>query len=213
MAQRRGHRGFARFWSWMVRHEGKEDRATRQEVAGGARGRVLEIGVGVGSNWLYLPPGLAYTGIEPDPYMLERARPAAPPGIEVLEAAAEDLPFESASFDTVFTTLTFCTIADVPAALSEVRRVLKPGGEFRFWEHVRPSGRAWGRVADVATPVWKRLGGGCHPNRNTEAAIRAAGFEVRELCTSKRGPIPMLVGVAVVPAEPGSAAGPPRGPG
>lgn len=117
--------------------------------------------------------------------------------VELHQVAAEKLPFPDHSFETVFTTLTFCTIEDVPQALAEVRRVLKPGGEFRFWEHVRPRGRDGGRAFDLITPIWRRVGAGCYPNRDTAAAIARAGFDVGELERERMGPLPTIRGVAV----------------
>ena len=197
-----GHRTFARVWDWMSRHEGRRERRFRAEVAGGARGETLELGYGVGSNWPFLPPEIEYTGIEPDPFMRERAGRNLPPGrgaFHPMEGDAQALCFPDANFDTVIATLVFCTIPDADTALAEARRVLKPGGELRFWEHVRAHGRFGSRAQDLITPLWKRLGGGCHPNRETLAAIRHAGFEVASLREVKIGPLPAIVGVATRP--------------
>ncbi len=93
-------------------------------------------------------------------------------------------------------------LADVTArrsaerALAEVRRVLKPGGEFRFWEHVRAHGWVGATAQDAITPLWRRLGGGCHPNRDTRAAIERAGFEFLHIREVKLGPLPAIVGAA-----------------
>jgi ubiquinone/menaquinone biosynthesis C-methylase UbiE len=199
VVRNKGHRAFAAFWEWTSAHETPRERQARHWVTGGVHGRVLEIGVGVGSNWRYLPEGVAYTGIEPDPFMLSRARRNLGEqgrDLELQEAAAEDLPFAEASFDSVFSTLTLCSVNDLARSLSEVRRVLKPGGQFRYWEHLRPTGGVSGSFLDAVTPVWRRIGAGCHPNRRTENAITAAGFEIRE-SLRVRAPIPMRVGVAV----------------
>lgn len=196
----RGHRLFAAFLDFSARHEGRGERRERRAVVSGAKGRVLEIGVGVGSNWAYLPPGISYAGIDPDPFVLARARAhAAGRGLslELQEAAAERLPFGNDAFDSVVATLTFCTIADVPQALAEVRRVLRPGGEFRFWEHVRPEGRVAGALADAVEPAWRLAGAGCHPNRRTADALRAAGCTILELTPGSIGPLPTIRGVAV----------------
>lgn len=195
-----GHRVFSAFWERMVRHEGPKERANRQHIVGGSHGRVLEVGLGVGANWPYLPPDVTYVGIEPDPFMRERAeRHARESGrsLEIVDAGAERLPFEDDSFDTVIGTLVFCTVADVPRGLAEIRRVLKPGGEYRFWEHVRPSNGAAGKAFDLIQPLWSQMGGGCHPNRKTVEAIRTAGFELTALRTFRRAVIPEVVGVAV----------------
>jgi ubiquinone/menaquinone biosynthesis C-methylase UbiE len=93
---------------------------------------------------------------------------------------AERLDFADASFDTVVSTLVLCTVADPLAALSEVRRVLRPGGRLLFIEHVRGEGRR-GRLQERATPVWRVLAGGCHPNRDTLSAISRQGLHVEQV--------------------------------
>lgn len=198
---RSGHRLFAAVLDFSSRHTSRGEQATRRTVVSGVRGRALEVGVGVGANWAYLPQSISYAGIDPDPFMIERARRhAAERGLEIelVQAGAERLPFADASFDTVFTTLTLCTIAGVPQALAEVQRVLRPGGEFRFWEHVRPGRGLKGRAIDAITPAWKFAGAGCCPNRRTAEAIAAAGFAIRELTPGRIGPLPTIRGVAVV---------------
>lgn len=119
--------------------------------------------------------------------------------ITVVLARAESLPFEDGSFDTVTGTLVLCSVRDQPKALSEIRRVLRPGGEFRFFEHVRSEGRCWSMFQRAVKPLWGVIGDGCDPARNTVAGIRAAGFEVVELKASKFGPYPVrphVMGVA-----------------
>lgn len=200
MTASRGHRLFAALWDFATRHEGRRERRVREWVAAGARGRVLEIGVGVGANWRYLRDDVDYSGIEPDPYMLRRAkhhRKEAQRNLDLVEAPAERLPFADRTFDTVFTTLTLCSVSDLQESLAEVSRVLKPGGEFRYWEHVRPEGRIGRTAFDLLTPAWRRIGAGCHPNRETEAALRAAGFVI-EQSHRVRAAIPMRAGVAIV---------------
>lgn len=194
-----GHRRFAAFWDWTVRHEGKQERAMRRKAAASVRGRILELGVGVGANWPYLPGGVEYVGIEPDPYMLQRARSheaKAGGDMRLEQARAEALPFEDESFDSVLVTLTLCTVEDPARALSEARRVLKRDGVLTFFEHVRPEGRVQGRLMDMVTPLWRRIGAGCHPNRNTVAAIRDAGFEVENVVQRRINGLPMVVGSA-----------------
>lgn len=199
MAGAKGHPLFAAVWAFQVRHEGKADRRLREQAAAGLHGRVLEIGAGTGANWPYLPAGVDYSGIEPDPAMLARARETATKmgnSYDLHQAGAEAIPFPEATFDAVLVTWTLCSVADVPAGLAEMRRVLKPGGELRFVEHVRPSGRVPGRLADAITPLWKRLGAGCHPNRRTADSLRAAGFTLQEFQQLRHRGIPVIRGVA-----------------
>lgn len=199
---RRGHRAFAALWDFATRHEGKAERRLRQEACASAVGRVLELGAGVGANWEYLDPAIDYVGIEPDPFMRERAgRRAADSGHAWrLEAAvAERLPFADESFDTVLSTLTLCTVRDQAKALAEARRVLKPGGTLVFVEHVRPHGRVGSALADAVKPAWRRMAAGCEPNRRTEEAIRAAGLEVDHVTRQRVNGLPMIAGVATRP--------------
>ena len=193
-----GHRRFAAAWERYCRSEGPKQLELRREVTSGAKGRTLEIGFGMGSNWPYLPAEVEYTGIEPDPHMRERAEAYVPPGraLTLTNGDAHVLEFPDGSFDTVIGTLVFCTIPDARRALAEVRRVLKPGGEFRFLEHVRAKNRVGSLLQDAINPLWSRLGGGCHPNRDTLAAMRAAGFEVTSVRGVKVGPMPAIVGCA-----------------
>jgi ubiquinone/menaquinone biosynthesis C-methylase UbiE len=147
-----------------------------------ARGTVLEVGVGTGLNFGLYRDVDALVGVDPDPYMLERARARAatlPFPTELHQTGAERLPFADAHFDTAVVTFTLCTIPDPAAALAEVRRVLKPSGRLLFVEHtcsVQPFTRV---VQDVLTPLWKKIGGGCHLNRGAVELVERAGFRVR----------------------------------
>jgi ubiquinone/menaquinone biosynthesis C-methylase UbiE len=155
----------------------------RRFVVPEATGRVLEVGVGTGLNFGLYGKIDELQGIDPDPYMLERARPRAkelPFPTELHQTGAERMPFADAHFDTAVITFTLCTIPDPPAALAEVRRVLRPGGRLLFVEHTRSVQPMAARLQDLATPLWKKMGGGCHLNRPAVEMIRAAGFDVRE---------------------------------
>jgi ubiquinone/menaquinone biosynthesis C-methylase UbiE len=177
----------------------------RRFVAGKAMGRVLEIGAGTGANigfydWNRVE-SLDLT--EPDPFMLQHAGPkldALPDGvrnkIRLREAPAEALPFDDAAFDCIVATLVFCSVSDLDASLREARRVLKPAGELRLVEHVAASG-VWGRVQRLVQPAYGWLAGGCNLSRPTEAALRAAGFELQVNERLKLAPmIPAFTGVA-----------------
>jgi ubiquinone/menaquinone biosynthesis C-methylase UbiE len=170
-----------------------------------ARGRVLEIGVGTGLSFPHYPPGVKLAGVEPSPHMLKRARRrAAELGrkVELVAAPAEQLPFGDDSFDTVVSLAVLCTVRDPQAALGEIRRVLRPGGQFVFLEHVRSDDPELARRQDRWERPWGWIAGGCHPNRSTLDTIEAAGFQIRELESKDLAEVPRLVqpnilGVAV----------------
>ncbi|MCH8009821.1 MAG: class I SAM-dependent methyltransferase, partial [Chloroflexi bacterium] len=170
-AKEKGHRWFAALWD---RTGAVSERAhgpkIRPRIMGEASGDVLEIGVGTGASFSYYPEDARVIAIEPDPYMIERAHKRLAElgntNIQLRQAAAEELPFEDASFDHVVASLVFCSVRDQAVAFAEVRRVLRPNGTFRFWEHIRnDDSRFWGTVQDAITPVWRWFGAGCHPNR------------------------------------------------
>jgi SAM-dependent methyltransferase len=149
----------------------------RRWLVGGARGRTLDLGSGTGRNLPLYPAGVQVVGVEPSAAALPRARRRAP-GTLLVRASAEALPFGDGVFDTVVCGLVLCTVDDPPRALAELRRVLRPGGQLRALEHVR-SLRPWrARLQDAIQPAWTRLAGGCHPNRDTERAVHAAGFAI-----------------------------------
>lgn len=198
--KRQGHRWFAFLYDPLIAcGERSYMRRVRKEIMGGARGRVLELGVGTGISFSYYNNHAEQVvATEPDPHMLERARrrlkDAGCP-IELQQAAVEELPFKGSSFDAVVSTHVMCTVRDPLRALSEVRRVLKPSGELRIYEHVRYDHAFGAFCQDLATPVWRWFGAGCHPNRDITRLIRRAGFEFQRLEFTKRGepPIPPWV--------------------
>jgi len=163
----------------------------RQRVVGAAQGRVLEIGVGAGANLPFYGPGVGEVfGLDPSERLLRKALKTG--AFNPLEASAEAIPLDAGSVDTVVTTWTLCSIPDSHAALSEMRRVLKPGGRLLFVEHgLSPDPRVrW--FQDTLTPVWRRIGGGCHLNRPIDALIREAGWKMEKIDTGYlRGPNPM----------------------
>jgi ubiquinone/menaquinone biosynthesis C-methylase UbiE len=175
----------------------------RRRLLAGARGAVLEIGGGTGANLAHYRNVDRVTIAEPDPFMRNRIGPKldeARVPVEVSAARAEALPYPDGSFHTVVSTLVLCTVPDQEAALDEVRRVLRPGGRLLFIEHVRAAGSA-ARWQDRLEPLWRRLLGGCHPNRDTVAAIEEAGFEI-ETFESFYPPDPLS---ALMPHVQGSA--------
>ncbi len=169
----------------------------RAHVVGGARGQVLEIGCGTGASFPYYTAAVGtLVATEPDPYMLERARRKAAEGgraIDLRQAPAEALPLGDGACDTVVSMLVLCTVADPARVLREIRRVLRPGGELRFYEHVRHDHVLGGLAQDLVAPLWRRCFAGCNPNRATARLIRDAGFEIAELVhTTPVPPVPPL---------------------
>ena len=167
----------------------------RQQTIGAARGLVLEIGVGSGLNLpLYGAAVDRVCGIDPSPELLDRAREriaAARVPVSLIRASAEQLPFRDAAFDTLVMTWTLCSIPNPGAALHEMQRVLKPGGCLLFVEHGLSQEPRIIRWQHRLTPCWKRIGGGCHLNRNMDDLIRAAGFRMDALETGyMKGPKP-----------------------
>ncbi len=157
----------------------------RREVVAAARGRVLEIGVGSGLNFpLYGKQVERVYGIDPSPRLLaiarRRAAVSAVP-VELLLGSATAIPLADNAFDTVVMTWTLCSIPDPLAALREMRRVLKPGGNLCFVEHglsPEPSIEHW---QHRITPAWRRIAGGCHLDRKIDELIRLAGFDLTNL--------------------------------
>lgn len=146
-----------------------------------ARGRVLEIGSGSGINFPFYQNVRQVDAIEPDSYMLdkskERMKAASVPIICHLQKA-ENLHFPDNTFDSVVSTLVFCTIPDPEKALKEIRRVGKPDASFLFFEHVRMDRAFFAKTQDLLTPLWKKVCDGCHLNRDTLNIIKQAGFQV-----------------------------------
>src|SRR5216683_1853668 len=151
----------------------------RRWLVAGARGRVLDLGCGTGRNLALLPPGSVAIGLDPSWASLQRARRRAP-GVPLVAASAEALPFRDASFDTVLSGLVFCSVPDAPRGLLEARRVLAPRGRLRMLEHVRSTEPWKAQLQDWLQPAWTWVSGGCHPNRDTERAVEASGFDIED---------------------------------
>jgi len=159
-------------------------RERRREVLAQARGRTIDIGAGTGANLGLFPDDVEQLVLaEPDPHMVKQLRPKLDkfvPGMELVEAGAESLPFEDGSFDTVVFTLVLCTVPDPAAALAEAARILKPGGRLLFIEHVRGDG-GLAEWQDRLEGPWKFFADGCRCNRDTVASIEASPLTVEQV--------------------------------
>lgn len=185
-------------------------RLRRKQLAA-AHGRVIEIGAGTGANLPHYPEGLTELVLtEPSEAMLTRLRRRATAcghGGSVMRAQAQSLPFHDGVFDTAVATVVLCSVPNQAEALREVRRVLRPGGQFLFAEHVRSPDPRRARWQDRLERPWSVIADGCHPNRETLAAIEAAGFvvEILERSELPMGPRlvrPYVTGRAVVERGP-----------
>ena len=182
----------------------------RDELLAGLSGRVVEVGAGNGANFRHYPRTVEeVVALEPEPFLREKAEQAAgeaPVPVRVVDAVAGELPVEPQSIDAAVASLVLCTIPDAHGALAEMRRVLKPGGELRFLEHVRSDQPNKARVQRISdgSGIWPLLGGGCHCSRDTVASIKAAGYTVGEVSELNLGPSwwitnPHVLGVARAP--------------
>jgi ubiquinone/menaquinone biosynthesis C-methylase UbiE len=156
----------------------------RRWLVEGTRGRTLELGAGTGRDLPLYPAGQPVIALDPHPENIAAARARAP-SVPHVRARAEALPFRDGAFETVVSSLVFCSVDDPAAGLAEIRRVLAPGGQLRMMEHVRAHGRLHAWLQDRAQPAWTWLTGGCRPNRDTERLVRESGFRVDP--SSRRG--------------------------
>lgn len=211
------HPIFARFYDRLL---AGTERAGLAEMRGAllstASGRVLELGAGTGANLVHYTDSVTELVMtEPDPHMAARLRErlateqtvAGRPS--VIEAPAEDLPFDDGSFDAVVATLVLCTVDDPARAVAEARRVLVEGGSLLYLEHVRSTSHRLARWQDRLQRPWGWFAGGCHPNRATDELLAGAGFWIDNIerdSLPKAPPIvrPLIHGVARRPtaAEP-----------
>jgi ubiquinone/menaquinone biosynthesis C-methylase UbiE len=186
-------------------------RETRRRALVAARGRTIDIGAGTGANVGLFPEAVSELVLaEPDPHMLKRLRPKlAEAGVEaeVVAAPAAQLPFEDSSFDTAVFTLVLCTVPDSAVALAEAARILRPGGQLLFVEHVRSEDPKLARWQDRLERPWRFCGDGCHCNRDTIATIEGSSFSVERVEKGelpKAPPIvrPLVSGRANLPTQP-----------
>ena len=183
----------------------------RREMLGGLTGQVIEVGAGTGLNFRHYPPTVTKVlAVEPEPLLRRMATDEAARSsalIEVVDGVADALPADDDAFDAGVASLVLCSVRDQAAALAELRRVIRPGGELRFYEHVRgesPGFARFQRVADVVHPL---IGGGCHVHRDTVGAIERAGFTVERIrrfrftpCFLDQAIAPHVIGTARCPS-------------
>ncbi|HKA84034.1 MAG TPA: methyltransferase domain-containing protein [Acidimicrobiales bacterium] len=206
------HPLFARFYAWASpRMERSGYGECRDRLLAGLAGRVIEVGAGNGMNFAHYPPQVTgVVAVEPEPRLRELAEAEAakvPAPIDVVDGTADRLPAADDSFDAAVASLVLCSVRDVPGALAEIRRVLRPGGQLRFFEHVRADTPGLARVQRIlGTTVWPIFVGGCHPDRDTRAAVEGAGFTIDRIdelrIPETRIPTPAsphILGVATTP--------------
>jgi ubiquinone/menaquinone biosynthesis C-methylase UbiE len=177
----------------------------RRRLVRDLQGRVVEVGCGAGVNFAFYPDTVTEViAVEPEPYLRERAQRAAESAsvaVEVVAGQADRLPIEDESVDAVVSSLVLCSVPEQATALHEMRRVLRPRGELRFYEHVAAHnrvGRGLQRAADAT--FWPRAFGNCHTARDTQTAIERAGFKIEQSQRLRfpkvEPPHPHIVGVA-----------------
>ncbi|MFI6780179.1 class I SAM-dependent methyltransferase [Micromonospora sp. NPDC050276] len=187
--------------------------AFRRDLVAGLSGRVIEIGAGNGRMFSHYPPAVTQVlAVEPERRLrtaAERAAADAPVPVTVVDGLSDALPAGDGEFDAAVVALVLCTVPDQPSALAEISRVLRPGGQVRFFEHVAAEETTGLHRAQriVDATLWPKLFAGCHTNRDTLTAIRSAGFQLEELrrfrfpATSNSPSSPCVLGRAIRPAE------------
>jgi ubiquinone/menaquinone biosynthesis C-methylase UbiE len=182
MSEAVDHPLFARFAAFVAAREGDEDVDLRKETLAGLTGRVIEIGSGSGPNFAHYPETVSeVVSVEPEQHLRaiaeEEARRSARP-IRVNDAVADKLPFEDGSFDAAVAVLVLCSVPSQATALEELRRVVRPGGELRFYEHVIGTSKRLAGMQRALAPGLAKVFGGCRADRDTGAAIERAGFRM-----------------------------------
>lgn len=178
------HPIFARLFARIAEvglEKGQEEH--RRELLAGLAGRVVEVGAGTGVNFQFYPDTVTEVlAVEPEGYLRDLANDAAksaPIPVKVVNGLADNLPADDASFDAGVASLVLCSVPNELEALTELKRVIRPGGELRFYEHVRGPTRWLARLQRSLDLIWPHLGGGCHLSRETRNEIENAGFEIR----------------------------------
>jgi ubiquinone/menaquinone biosynthesis C-methylase UbiE len=195
----RSHPVFARVYEKVAEMSERRGGAEhRQRLLAGLSGRVIEVGAGSGANFAHYPTTVSeVVAIEPEPYLRERAQHAAaqaPVSVSVVDGGADQLPGEAGTFDAGVAALVLCTVPDQQSALAELFRVIRPGGELRFYEHViaHPKWESrFQRLADAT--FWPHVAGGCHLARDTTSGIEQAGFVIESSERFPFSPAPFLL--------------------
>jgi ubiquinone/menaquinone biosynthesis C-methylase UbiE len=200
---------FAALYDRMMRRgEERSMGKRRRELVSNARGRTLEIGAGTGANIPHYPNALQELILaepfEPMRRRLERKLGESGKSASTLDASAEAIPLEDESLDTVVSTLVLCTVDFPDIALAEVGRVLRPGGQLLFIEHVRSHSPRVARWQDRLETPWRHFGAGCRCNRDTIASIAAAGFSTEHEDVHWRGVPPIVASLVIGRAVKGS---------
>lgn len=194
------HPVFARMWARIARREDPEATEHRRRALEHLSGTVVEVGCGTGVNFALYPPAVERViALEPEPYLRELAAGAAREArvdVRVVEGVAGAMPLESESLDAALCSLVLCSVPDQRRALAEIRRVLRPGGELRFYEHVVSHHPVVARVQRFADATfWPHIAGGCHASRDTAGEIASAGFAVERCERFAYAPAPVLPAV------------------
>ena len=170
----------------MRKAEGRGQAEHRRRLLRGLSGRVLELGAGSGTNFNHYPPTVTeVVAVEPEQFLrglAVKAAATAPVAVRVVDGVSGALPLEDASCDAGVACLVLCSVPDQARALAELARVIRPGGELRFYEHVRSERPGFARFQRGFDVIWTRVNGwGCHAARDTPAAISQAGFMVESM--------------------------------
>jgi ubiquinone/menaquinone biosynthesis C-methylase UbiE len=202
------HPIFARMYRRLAaEYENKGASEHREEMLDALSGRVIEVGAGTGLNFAHYPPSVTeVVAVEPESYLravAEETSRTAPVPVRVVDGSADALPSDGGVFDAGVASLVLCSVPTQRTALGQLFRVIRPGGELRFYEHVRSSSRALARMQRALDVAWPWFGGGCHTSRDTEGAITDAGFVIERIRRFTFRPVvcaapvaPIIVGMA-----------------
>ncbi len=205
LGRTRAHWGPRLFARWYARRARRAERGEigqrRRRLVAQASGRVLDLGAGTGESFKHLPSDVSQVvAVEPDPWMLRHAQrrvTEAEVPVRLVRATSEALPFATGSFDTAVVALVLCTVDDLQATVTELRRVLRPGGKLLLMEHVRATDDALAQLQDLVARPWSWSNRGCRPNRHTLEALGRGGFSLDELEWYGYPVLPHVQGVAL----------------